>query len=96
MSEFLPLKVKFADGKSMIVGCLTDVELALEGQWRNPEAHAYREALRLVKAAKNGECRPTVAFAAFVTAAGQQRLLQTTSPSAALGIFDIMAASIKQ
>jgi len=95
MTEFLPVTLKMADGTIRCVASLADAEAALKMQWRNPGAYSYREAVRLLAAAKTGECRPAIAFSAFTAAARQQGLLQPTRPSHALGMLDKMAQSIK-
>jgi len=95
MGQFLPLKVKMVDGTIMNVACLADVDIALNGKWRNTADFRYLEAARLLEAAKKGDCKPSVAFAAFTLAARQQGLVQPARPSEALGMFDKVAFSIK-
>ena len=95
MTEFLPVTLKMTDGSVKCVASLADVDAALKMQWRNTNTEGYRQAVRLLAAAKVGECRPAVAFAAFTAAARQQGLLQPLKPSQALGMLDKMAQSIK-
>ncbi|ESZ77892.1 DUF982 domain-containing protein [Mesorhizobium sp. L103C105A0] len=76
MGTFLPLFVKLVDRKSMTVSSICEAEDALQGQWPNKGAAAYRDACRLIAEAKDGSCSPAVAFAAFKAAAIDQHLLQ--------------------
>lgn len=72
----------------MVVSSIPDAQKALACQWRNKEAATYHEAARLLAAAKDGICKPAVAFDAFRNAASKQGLLQPTKPSTALGMLD--------
>ncbi|WP_342586957.1 DUF982 domain-containing protein [Mesorhizobium wenxiniae] len=92
MGKFLPLLVRFVDGRSMQVTSISEAEQALAGQWPNKEADVYREAARLLAAAGEGICRPDIAFSAFEKAARQQRLLRPHKPSASLRILDSLSA----
>ncbi|SJM33253.1 conserved hypothetical protein [Mesorhizobium delmotii] len=69
MGKFLPLLIRFVDGR-----LITEAELALAGQWPNKEADVYREAARLLVAAREGTCTPDIAFIAFEKAARQARV----------------------
>lgn len=75
MGNFLPLSIKLVDGKTMSV-CE-----ALRGQWRNKAAAPYKDACRLIAAAKDGSCSPAIAFAAFKAAAIDQRLSRPAAKS---------------
>ncbi|CCV05665.1 conserved hypothetical protein [Mesorhizobium metallidurans STM 2683] len=88
MGKFLPLTIKLLDGKSLMVSSICEAEAALLGNWPNKEAAAYKDAGRLIAAAKDGSCNPAVAFAAFKAAAIDQRVLQPAKQSAALGMLD--------
>ncbi|MER8430059.1 DUF982 domain-containing protein [Mesorhizobium caraganae] len=88
MGNFLPLSIKLVDGKSMTVSSICGAEAALQGQWPNKGAAPYRDACRLIAAAKGGSCSPAIAFAAFKAAAIDQRLLQPAKGSPALGMLD--------
>jgi hypothetical protein len=88
MGKFLPLTVKLIDGKSLMVSSICEAEAALEGQWPNKAAAAYKDAARLIAAAKDGTCSPAIAFAAFKAAAIAQRVLRPTKQSSALGMLD--------
>ncbi|PWJ86929.1 uncharacterized protein DUF982 [Mesorhizobium loti] len=88
MSIFLPLNIRFVDGTTMVVSSIADAQKALACQWRNKEAATYNEAARLLSAAKEGVCKPAVAFAVFENAAQTQGLLQPAKPSSALGLLD--------
>ncbi|RWM87460.1 MAG: DUF982 domain-containing protein [Mesorhizobium sp.] len=46
----------------------------MAGQWPNKEADVYREAARLLVAAREGTCTPDIAFIAFEKAARQARV----------------------
>ncbi len=72
----------------MMVSSIADAQKALACQWRNKEAATYNDAARLLSAAKDGVCKPGVAFEAFRIAAHKQGLLQPTRPSSALGRLD--------
>ncbi|TIO04329.1 MAG: DUF982 domain-containing protein [Mesorhizobium sp.] len=91
MGKFLPLSICFADGRSMQVSSITEAEKALAGQWPNKEADVYREAARLLAAAREGTCTPDIAFLAFEKAARQQRLLKPRKSSAGLRILDSLS-----
>lgn len=54
MGKFLPLSICFSDGRSMQVSSISEAERALAGHWPNKEADAYREAARLLAAARDG------------------------------------------
>ncbi|UVK57389.1 DUF982 domain-containing protein (plasmid) [Mesorhizobium sp. AR02] len=95
MGNFLPLPVKLVDGRTMKVSSICEAEIALKGQWRNKEAAAYKDASRLIAAAKDGICRPTIAFAAFKAVAIDQGLLQPTGKSAALKLLDDVSKDIQ-
>ncbi|MCF6110311.1 DUF982 domain-containing protein [Mesorhizobium muleiense] len=93
MGKFLPLLIRFVDGRLMQVSSITEAELALAGQWPNKEADVYREAARLLVAAREGTCTPDIAFIAFEKAARQQRLLKPRKPSSGLRILDSLSES---
>jgi Protein of unknown function (DUF982) len=93
MSKFLPLSIRFVDGRSMQVLSIREAEQALAGQWRNKEADVYKEAARLLAAAKEGSCTPGIAFSAFEKAARQQSLLKPRKPSSGLRMLDSLIAS---
>jgi len=95
MGNFLPLPIKLVDGQSISVSSVCDAEKALLGQWPNKGAAAYRGACRLIAAAREGSCNPTIAFAAFETAAIEQRLLQPTSKSIALKMLDDVTRDLR-
>lgn len=88
MGQFLPLSVNLVDGNIIRVSSICEAEEALKGKWRNKEAAAYKDASRLIAAAKDGSCTPAIAFAAFKAAAIDQGLLQSTGKSAALQRLD--------
>jgi Protein of unknown function (DUF982) len=88
MGKFLPLPIKLVGGQTQLISTITEAEVALQGQWRNKETAAYKNACRLIEAAKDGTCSPTVAFAAFKAAAVDQRLVQISKSSAALRMLD--------
>ncbi len=88
MGNFLPLPIKLVDGQSMLVSSVCEAEKALLGQWPNKGAAVYRDASRLIAAARDGSCSPAIAFAAFKAAAIDQRLLQPSGKSSALGMLD--------
>lgn len=54
MGHFMRLSIKLVDGKTMSVSSIYEAELALGGQWRNKQAAAYKDACRLIAAAKDG------------------------------------------
>jgi Protein of unknown function (DUF982) len=93
MARYLPLKITFVDGHSMLVSSIPEARIALQGQWRNMDAPEYRRAELLIAAAVEGTCKPDVAFEAFKEAAVRQRLLVPGAPSASLRILDDVAAS---
>ncbi|TPI18110.1 DUF982 domain-containing protein [Mesorhizobium sp. B4-1-1] len=88
MSRFLPLTIRFVSGGTMVVTTVAEAKKALGGTWKNKEAPAYLEAVRLVDDAIAGTCRPAIAFAAFKKVAAQQGLLRPAQPSAALTMLD--------
>ncbi len=90
MSRFLPLTIRLVSGGAMVVTTVAEAKQALAGTWKNKEAPAYREAVRLVDDAIAGTCRPAIAFAAFKKAALQQGLLKPARPSAALTMLDTL------
>lgn len=91
MAKYLPLKIVFVDGRSMLVSSIADARTALQGQWRNTQAREYTRAERLIAAAFDGTCKPDAAFEAFKQAAIQQRLLVHTEPSPGLRLLDALA-----
>jgi len=95
MGNFLPLSIKLVDGKTMNVSSICDAEVALQGQWRNKAAAHYKDACRLIAAAKAGSCKPAIAFAAFKAAAIDQRLLLPSEKSPALKMFDDVSGEIQ-
>ncbi|WP_217577554.1 DUF982 domain-containing protein [Mesorhizobium sp. GbtcB19] len=88
MSRFLPLTIRFISGGTMMVTTVAEARKALDGTWKNKEAPAYLDAVRLVDDAIAGTCRPAVAFAAFKKVAREQGLLKSAQPSAALTMLD--------
>ncbi len=96
MGNFLPLSVKLVDGTKMSVSSICEAEVALQGQWRNKQAAAYKDACRLIAAARDGSCKPAIAFAAFKAAAIDQRLLvQPAAESVALKMLDDVSKDIQ-
>jgi len=95
MGDFLPLFIKLIDGKTMSVSSICDAEIALKGQWRNKQATAYKDACRLIASAKDGICKPSVAFSAFKAAALGQGLVQRSEKSAALRMLDEVSKDIQ-
>jgi hypothetical protein len=95
MGRFLPIFIKMVDGKTMSVSSICEAEVALDGQWRNKEASAYKDACRLIAAAKDGSCKPAIAFAAFKAAAIDQRLVLRSERSAALEMLDVITKDIR-
>lgn len=89
MGNFLPLSVKLVDGIKVSVSSILEAEVALRGQWRNKQAAPYKNACRLIAAAKAGTCNPGIAFAAFKAAAIDQRLLLPAEKSAALKMDEV-------
>lgn len=89
MGNFLALSIKLVDGKTMSV-CE-----ALQGQWRNKAAAPYKDACRLIAAAKDGSCSPAIAFAAFKAAAIDQRLSRPAAKSAALKMLDDVSGDLQ-
>ncbi|MGX7872866.1 DUF982 domain-containing protein [Mesorhizobium sp. ORM6] len=71
-----------------MVTTIAEAKKALDGTWKDKEAPAYLEAVRLVDDTITGTCRPAIAFAAFKKVAAQQGLLKSTRPSAALTTLD--------
>ena len=92
MGKFLPLSICFVDGRSMQVSSISEAEKALAGHWPKKEADAYREAVRLLAAARDGICTPHTAFLAFEKAARQQWVLKPRKSSAGLRILDSLSA----
>jgi len=88
MGNFLPLSIKLVDGKTMLVSSICEAEQALQGQWPNKDAAPYKDACRLIAAAKDGNCSPTIAFAAFKAAAIDQSLLEPAPENAEAGRRD--------
>ncbi|MEZ2330666.1 DUF982 domain-containing protein [Mesorhizobium sp. RCC_202] len=95
MGSFLPIFIKLVDGKTMSVSSICEAEVALKGQWRNEEAAAYKDACRLIAAARHGSCKPAIAFAAFQAAAIDQRLVLRSESSAALKMLDAVTKDIQ-
>jgi hypothetical protein len=95
MGHFLPISIKLVDGVSMTVSSICEAEAALQGQWPNKGAAPYRDACRLVEAAKEGNCSPAIAFAAFKAVAIDQRLLQPADRRAALKMLDEVSKDIQ-
>ena len=94
MSAFLPITIRFADGRLMLVSSTCDAEKALGGRWQDKEKRTFKEATRLLAAAREGGCKPEIAFRAFKRAARQQRMLQLTERSAALKMYDELVRSL--
>ncbi|TSE07570.1 DUF982 domain-containing protein [Mesorhizobium intechi] len=88
---FLPLSIELLDGSKMRVSSICEAEIALQGQWRSKAAAPYKDACRLIAAAKDGTCNPTIAFAAFKAAAIDQRLLLPAKKCGALKMLDDVA-----
>ena len=95
MGNFLPLPIRLVDGQTVLVSSVSDAEKALLGQWPNKGAAAYRDACRLIAAAREGSCNPAIAFAAFKAAAIDQRLLQSTNKSSALRMLDDVTKDLR-
>ena len=96
MGNFLPLSVKLVDGTKMSVSSICEAEMAPQGQWRNKQAAAYKDACRLIAAARDGSCNPAIAFAAFKAAAIDQRLLLPAQKSTALEMLDDVSEDIQK
>lgn len=79
----------------MTISSICEAETALQGQWANKGAASYRHAWRLIVGAKEGSCSPAIAFAAFKTACIDQRLLQPTKRSPALGMLDSVTKDLQ-
>jgi hypothetical protein len=75
MSAFLPVRIRLADGRLLLVSSICDAEKALGGQWRNKEKRAFKEAEHFLAAAREGGGKPEVAFHAFKRAAREQGLM---------------------
>lgn len=88
MGTFLPVSIRLVDGINMRVSSICEAEIALKGQWRNKDAAPYKDACRLIAAAKDGTCKPAIAFAAFKAAAIDQGLSLPSDRSAALKMLD--------
>ncbi|RWC28400.1 DUF982 domain-containing protein [Mesorhizobium sp.] len=95
MGNFSPLSIMLVDGKSMRVSSICEAEIALQGQWRNKKTAPYKDACRLIVAAKDGSCNPAIAFAAFKAAAIAQGLLRPVAKSAALKMLDNVTKDIR-
>ena len=95
MGNFLPLPIKLVDGQTVSVSSVCDAEKALLGQWPNKGAASYRDACRLIAAAREGSCNPAIAFAAFKAAAIEQRRLQPTTKSSALRMLDDVTKDLR-
>jgi len=95
MGNFLPVKIKLVDGKTMSVSSIGEAEIALKCQWRNKEAAPYKDASRLIATAKNGNCKPAIAFAAFKAAAIDQRLVQPADRSEAPKMLDDVSKDLQ-
>ena len=93
MSTFLPLKIRFVDGTSMVVTSTGGAEKAMAGQWPNKNAHLYKQAERLLDGVREGTCRPSVAFEAFKRAASAQQLLQPGEISRSLILLDSLTSA---
>ncbi|MEP6564535.1 MAG: DUF982 domain-containing protein [Mesorhizobium sp.] len=93
MSTFLPLRIRFVDGSSMVVTSTGGAEKALAGQWPNKNAHLYKQAERLLGGVREGTCKPSVAFEAFKRAAAAQRLLQPCEMSRSLVLLDSLTSA---
>jgi hypothetical protein len=93
MSAFLPVRIRL-DGRLVLVSSICDAEKALGGHWENKGRHAFKEATRLLAAAREGGCKPEVAFRAFKRAAREQRMLQSGRRSSALEIYDDLVRSL--
>jgi len=95
VGNFLPLSITLVDGKTMSVSSICEAEVALQGQWRNKAAARYKDACRLIAAAKDGSCNPAIAFAAFKAAAIDQRLSRSAAKSAALKMLDDVSGDLQ-
>ncbi|RJT21453.1 DUF982 domain-containing protein [Mesorhizobium waimense] len=94
MSAFLPIRIRFADGRLMQVSSICEAEKALGGRWENKEKRTFKEAARLLAAAREGGCKPQVAFQAFKRAAREQSMLQSVKRSSALKMYDELVRSL--
>jgi hypothetical protein len=94
MSGLIPIRIRFADGRRMLVSSICDAEKALGGNWENKEKRTFKEAERLLAAAREGGCRPEIAFRAFKRAAREQRMLQSAERSSALKMYDALIRSL--
>ncbi|MER9657246.1 DUF982 domain-containing protein [Mesorhizobium sp. M0152] len=75
MTAFIPVTLCFCSNKTMLVGSVAEAETALRQQWPDNTAPSYLHAVRLVRLAIEGSCRPSTAFEAFSKAARQQGIL---------------------
>ena len=94
MSAFLPIRIRFADGRLMQVSSICEAEKALGGRWENKEKRTFKEAARLLAGAREGGCKPEVAFQAFKRAAREQSMLQSVKRSSALKMYDELVRSL--
>ncbi|WP_202295375.1 hypothetical protein [Mesorhizobium sp. 131-2-1] len=60
MTAAHPIKIRFSDGRLMLVCSISDAETALGGAWENKKMTTFKEAERLLVAATEGECKPKV------------------------------------
>ena len=78
----------------MLVSSISDAEEALGGKWEDKQQRTFKEAARLLAAAREGGCKPAIAFQAFKRAAREQRMLQSVRRSSALKMYDDIIKSL--
>ncbi|MGX9182440.1 DUF982 domain-containing protein, partial [Mesorhizobium sp. BHbdii] len=78
MTNHLPVRLKFADGRLMTVSSICEASAAFDQQWRDKDAAEFKLARDLILGAMAGTYRPAVAFAAFKKAAARQGMLQNS------------------
>lgn len=94
MNSFEPLAVRFIDARSMAVSTIADARTAMDGRWCNKEAAGYLRAKRLIAAAETGDCRPSIALAAFERAAREQGLIRSPRRTPSLRALDRFIGSL--
>ncbi|BCG94122.1 hypothetical protein MesoLj131a_29860 [Mesorhizobium sp. 131-2-1] len=77
----------------MLVCSISDAEKALGGAWENKKMPTFKEAERLLAAAREGESKPEVAFHAFIKAAQEQDMLQSAERTWPLKLYDELVRS---
>lgn len=91
MPDSLPVTLRSPGGPTVVVTTVPQAIATLRKRWPDPTSDVYLHAVNLLRRAKEGSCRASVAFEAFRIAAARQGLLVGENRSPALTMLDALA-----